>query len=161
MVVTIGFALLYFGANAIEDYLQTDASINPGNSGGPLVNLNGEVIGINTAIYGPGANIGIGFAVPSDMAKPIVRDLVASGKVRRPYLGILMGELTPELQRAMNGPEKGALVQSISSGAPAEKAGLRRGDVITRVDGVVIDNSRDVQKQVLTHGIGDNVDIEV
>ena len=144
-----------------QDFLQTDASINPGNSGGPLINLSGEVIGINTAILGPGANIGIGFAVPSDLARPIVRDLVANGKVRRPFLGIMMAEITPELQRAMHGPEKGALVQNVNPGAPAAKAGIKRGDVIVKVDGVPIEGSRDVQKQVLTHGIGDTINLEI
>lgn len=144
-----------------QDFLQTDASINPGNSGGPLVNLSGEVIGINTAILGPGGNIGIGFAVPSDMAKPIVSELLTSGKVHRPYLGISMQQYESEMAKAMGAPEKGALVQSLSAGGPADKAGIRRGDVITKVDGKPISNSRDVQRQVLTHRVGDAVALEV
>ncbi len=144
-----------------QDFLQTDASINPGNSGGPLVNLAGEVIGINTAILGPGGNIGIGFAVPSDMAKPIVSELLTSGKVHRPYLGISMQPYEPDLAKAMGGPERGALVQGLSSGGPAEKAGIRRGDIITKVDGKPIINSRDVQRQVLTHRVGDSVSLEL
>ncbi|MCS6914445.1 MAG: PDZ domain-containing protein [Myxococcales bacterium] len=144
-----------------QDFLQTDASINPGNSGGPLVNLAGEVIGINTAILGPGGNIGIGFAVPSDMAKPIMRELIATGKVRRPFLGISMQEYNPDLARAMGGPEKGALVQGLTPGGPAEKAGVKRGDVITAVDGKKVDSSRDVQRQVLSRNVGDTVVLNV
>lgn len=145
------------GTRYYQDFLQTDASINPGNSGGPLVNLNGEVIGINTAILGPGGNIGIGFAVPSDMAKPVVKELIQNGKVRRPYLGISMQELTQDMAKAWGGPEKGALVQSLTQGAPAEKAGVKRGDIIIKVDGKPVLNSRDVQRQVLTRRVGDNI----
>lgn len=144
-----------------QDFLQTDASINPGNSGGPLVNLSGEVIGINTAILGPGGNIGIGFAVPSDLAKPIVKDLISTGKVRRPYLGISMQEMQQDMARALGGPEKGALVQGLTSGGPAEKAGVRRGDIIVKVDGKPINSSRDVQRQVLQRRVGDGVALEL
>jgi len=144
-----------------QDFLQTDASINPGNSGGPLVNLYGEVIGINTAILGPGGNIGIGFAVPSDMAKPVVKDLITSGKVRRPYLGISMQEMQQDMAKAMGGPEKGALVQGLTPSGPAEKAGVHRGDIIVKVDGKQINNSRDVQRQVLQRRVGDPVALEI
>ncbi|HRI52400.1 MAG TPA: Do family serine endopeptidase, partial [Pseudomonadota bacterium] len=144
-----------------QDFLQTDASINPGNSGGPLVNLNGEVIGINTAILGPGGNIGIGFAVPSDLARPVVKDLIASGKVRRPYLGISMQEMHQDMAKALGGPEKGALVQALTPGGPAEKAGVKRGDIIVKVDSKAINNSRDVQRQVLQRRVGDAVALEV
>lgn len=144
-----------------QDFLQTDASINPGNSGGPLVNLNGEVIGINTAILGPGGNIGIGFAVPSDMAKPVVKELIQTGKVRRPYLGISMQELTSDMAKAMGGPDKGALVQALTPGAPADKAGVKRGDIIIKVDGKPIKNSREVQRQVLSRRVGDPVSLEL
>lgn len=144
-----------------QDFLQTDASINPGNSGGPLVNLNGEVIGINTAILGPGGNIGIGFAVPSDMAKPIARELIASGKVKRPFLGISMQPYTSDMAKAMGAPEKGALVGQLTNGAPAEKAGVRRGDVIVKVDGKSVGSSRDVQRYVLARRVGDTIGLEV
>lgn len=144
-----------------QDFLQTDASINPGNSGGPLVSLDGEVIGINTAIYGPGANIGIGFAVPSDMAKPIVKDLIATGKVRRPFLGITMQPFSEDMARAMGGPQKGALVQGLQAGGPADKAGVRRGDIIVRVDGKPVTDSRDVQKMVLQRKVGDPISLEL
>lgn len=144
-----------------QDFLQTDASINPGNSGGPLVSMSGEVIGINTAILGPGGNIGIGFAVPSDMAKPIVRELIAGGRVHRPYLGISMQPYTSEMAQAMRGPAKGALVQSLVAGGPAEKAGVKRGDIIVKVDGKPISESRDVQRQVLSRHVGDSVALEL
>lgn len=148
-------------AGNYQDFLQTDASINPGNSGGPLVNLNGEVIGINTAILGPGGNIGIGFAVPSDMAKPIARELIASGKVRRPFLGISMQAYTTDMAKAMGSPEKGALVGQLTPGAPAEKAGVRRGDVIMKVDGKPVLSSRDVQRYVLARRVGDSINLEL
>ena len=150
-----------FQSGQYEDFLQTDASINPGNSGGPLVNLDGEVIGINTMIAGIGT--GIGFAVPSTMAKPIVDQLISGGKVRRPYLGILMQDVTPELQKTLGGqaPDKGALVSQIQAGSPAEKAGVKPGDVIVSVDGVGVDGSKAVQRQVLTKKIGQKLDVNV
>jgi len=150
------------GKTQYEDFLQTDASINPGNSGGPLVNVDGEVIGINTAILGPGGNIGIGFAVPTSMAKPIAEQLIANGKVRRPYLGILMQDLTPELSKSMGkAPEKGALVSNIQPGSPADKAGVKAGDVIVSVDGKPVDGSKAVQRTVLTKKIGQKIDVAV
>src|SRR4030095_4305780 len=128
-----------------QDFLQTDASINPGNSGGPLVNLDGEVIGINTMIAGIGT--GIGFAVPSSMGKPIADSLIHGGKVRGPYIGIRMQELTPDLAKTMGkgAPERGALVGEVQSGSPAEKAGIKPGDVITNVEGESIKDTRTVQ----------------
>jgi serine protease Do len=144
-----------------QDFLQTDASINPGNSGGPLVNLNGELIGINTAIYGPGGNIGIGFAVPSTMARPIAQELMAHGKVKRPYLGITMQEMSQDMAKALGAPGKGVLVQGLSKGAPAEKTGVRRGDVILSVDGKPVKDGHEVQRQVLSHRIGDNIALEL
>jgi serine protease Do len=150
------------GKTQYEDFLQTDASINPGNSGGPLVNVDGEVIGINTAILGPGGNIGIGFAVPTSMAKPIAEQLIANGKVRRPYLGILMQDLTPELAKSMGkAPEKGALVSNIQPGSPADKAGVKAGDIIVAVDGQPVDGSKAVQRTVLTKKIGQKIDLAV
>ncbi|HEY7954833.1 MAG TPA: Do family serine endopeptidase [Polyangia bacterium] len=146
-----------------EDFLQTDASINPGNSGGPLVNLNGEVIGINTMIFGPGGNIGIGFAVPSSMFKPIAEQLISTGKVRRPYLGIYMQSVNPELQKSLgkNAPAKGALVSQVAPDSPAQKAGLKPGDVIEKVDGSPMKDSSAVQRTVLTKKIGEKLDLSV
>jgi serine protease Do len=150
-----------FESGRYEDFLQTDASINPGNSGGPLVNLDGEVIGINTMIAGIGT--GIGFAVPTSMARPIIEQLIKTGKVRRPYLGIQMQDVTPELRKSLGekAPDKGALVGQVMHGSPAEKAGVKPGDIITAVDGARVDGSRAVQKDVLSKQIGQKVDLSL
>ena len=133
-----------------EDFLQTDASINPGNSGGPLVNLRGEVIGINTAIISSsGQNAGVGFAIPINMAQRVVRQLVKSGKVTRGYLGVVIQDLTPSLadQFKITGT-KGAVVNQVSKDAPADKAGLKVGDVITRLNGKPVDDTRQLRNLV-------------
>ena len=149
------------GGGQYEDFLQTDAAINPGNSGGPLVSLDGEVIGINTAIRGIGTMIG--FAIPSSMARPIADQLIADGKVRRPYLGILMQDLTPELSMGLGAgaPMKGALVGQVEPTSPAARAGVQPGDVILAVDGGAIDGSKAVQKAVLRKRLGEGVQIKV
>ena len=115
------------GGGHFEDFLQTDASINPGNSGGPLVNLDGEVIGINTMIAGIGT--GIGFSVPSSMFKPVAEQLIQTGKVRRPYIGIRMQDVTPEMAKGLgkNAPEKGALVASVEPGIAGRQGGRQGG----------------------------------
>ncbi len=148
-----------FEAGQYEDFLQTDASINPGNSGGPLVNIDGEVVGINTMIAGIGT--GIGFAVASSMAKPIAQQLIEHGKVRRPYVGILMQEVTPELQKSLgpNAPQKGALVTEVKSGSPADKAGVKVGDVVVSVAGAPTASPHDVQRAVLGKQVGERVDL--
>jgi serine protease Do len=148
-----------FGKNQYEDFLQTDASINPGNSGGPLVSLDGEVIGINTMIAGIGT--GIGFSVPSSMARTIADQLIHGGKVRRPFLGIQMQTVTPEMQRTLgaNAPDRGAIVAQIVPDSPAAKAGLRDRDVITSIDGKNVDGSQAVQRTVLTKSIGQKVNL--
>jgi Do/DeqQ family serine protease len=119
-----------------QDFIQTDASINPGNSGGPLVDINGELIGINTAIRSPvGANVGIGFATPVNLAKRIYNELVTKGKITRGYLGVAPQEITQEMRDAMNLSESGGvLIRDVVSGTPADKAGLKPGDVITKFD---------------------------
>jgi serine protease Do len=144
-----------------EDYLQTDAAINPGNSGGPLVSLDGEVIGINTAIKGIGTMIG--FAIPSSMAKPIVEQLIATGHVRRPYLGILMQDVTPELQKGLGrgAPAKGALVGQVEASSPAARSGLQPGDVIESVDGLAVEGSKAVQKAVLGKHVDQKLQLKV
>lgn len=133
-----------------EDFIQTDASINPGNSGGALVTLNGKLVGINTAILSPaGANVGIGFAVPSSMAATVMNQLIAHGKVERGELGIGIQDLTPELAEALGlGDLRGALIANVVSGSPAEQAGLKTGDVVTATDGRPIGGATDLRNRI-------------
>jgi Do/DeqQ family serine protease len=129
---------------SFEDFLQTDAAINRGNSGGALVNTNGEVIGINSQILSPsGGNIGIGFAIPSNMAKAVMDQLLKTGKVRRGMLGVTVQSVDSDLAASFNLPAaRGAIVTSVQNGSPAERAGLKRGDVITAINKQpVIDNN--------------------
>ncbi|MBF0275631.1 MAG: Do family serine endopeptidase, partial [Nitrospinae bacterium] len=126
------------GSGPYDNYIQTDASINPGNSGGPLFDTKGKVIGINTAIFTGGAsagNIGIGFAIPINMAKSIVEDLKTTGHVTRGYLGVMIQKVTDEIAESLGlSTPEGALVAEVVDGAPADKAGLRRGDVIVALN---------------------------
>lgn len=133
-----------------EDFIQTDAAINPGNSGGALVNVKGELIGINTAIFSTsGGYQGIGFAVPSNMAKAVMENLIKYGRVIRGWLGISIQVLTPELAKNLNiKTEKGVLVGDVVEGSPAEKAGIQRGDVITEYDGKPIEEPRQLRNLV-------------
>jgi serine protease Do len=125
------------GINDYEDFIQTDAAINPGNSGGPLVNLDGEVVGINTAIFSrSGGYMGVGFAIPSNLAKAIANQLIEHGEVTRGYLGIVIQQLTPDLAESFDiDSGKGILVAQVSEDSPAEEAGLRQGDVIVEYRG--------------------------
>ncbi len=148
------------GANEIEDYLQTDASINPGNSGGPLVDLQGRVLGINTMIIGRGS--GIGFAIPSEIAQRVARQLIESGSVKRAWLGVSFQEITPELAAHFGGTlEGGALINGIVPQGPAERAGLQAGDVITAIGDVKIREGHDLLRTVLRHGVGERLSLEV
>ncbi len=148
------------GANEIEDYLQTDASINPGNSGGPLVDLEGHVLGINTMIIGRGS--GIGFAIPSDIARRVANQLIKHGEVKRAWLGVSFQELTPELAAHFGGKvEGGALIGSVVTGGPADQAGLTAGDVVVAIDGQSIRQGHDLLRTVLSHGIGERVRVDV
>jgi len=125
------------GINDYEDFIQTDAAINPGNSGGPLVNLDGEVTGMNTAIFSrSGGYMGVGFAIPSNLVSSVANQLIEGGKVTRGYLGIVIQQLTPELAESFGlGQQKGILVAEVAEGSPAEKGGLRQADVITSFEG--------------------------
>jgi serine protease Do len=133
-----------------DDFLQTDAAINPGNSGGPLVNMAGEVVGINSAILSrSGGNVGIGFAIPANMARRIYTELVAKGKITRGWLGVSIQPLTPELAKGFGLKEpKGVLLSDVIADSPAERAGLQAGDIITEFDGKKVDNPGDLQKVV-------------
>jgi len=136
----------HIGQGPYDNFIQTDASINPGNSGGPLINLRGEVIGINTAIFSrTGGNIGIGFAIPINLVKELLPQLRGKGKVTRGYLGVLIQKVTPEIAESL-GMEKasGALVANVSKDGPADKAGVKVGDVIVEFDGKEIKDSGDL-----------------
>jgi serine protease Do len=144
------------GTGTYEDFLQTDASINPGNSGGPLCNIEGEVIGVNAMIIQPGQ--GIGFAIPINLARKIMLELIKEGKVVRPWIGIGLQDLTPELMKAFNTEEKeGAVISQVYEGSPAEKAGLKVGDIVVDIDGTKIKNSQDVVREVLKKEVGRKV----
>lgn len=148
------------GTGTYEDFIQTDASINPGNSGGPLVNIDGEVVGINVMIIQPGQ--GIGFAIPINLAKTIMMALINQGKVVRPWLGIGLQDLTPELIASFKLENKeGALIGQVFEGSPAEKAGLKLGDIITEIDEVKIKNSQDVVHEVLKKQVGQKVKMKI
>jgi len=148
------------GMNAIEDYLQTDASINPGNSGGPLCNLLGDVLGINTMIVGRGQ--GIGFAVPSNMAQRVANQILKAGRVSRAWLGLGVQDLTPELAVAMRlPPEAGALVNNVAPEGPAYKANLRPGDVIAAVAGHAVHDGHDLVRETIAREVGQPVDLEI
>jgi serine protease Do len=151
------------GIEGFEDFIQTDASINPGNSGGALVDLQGNLIGINTAILAPnGGNIGIGFAIPSDMAKAIMEQLIKYGSVGRGVAGIMMQSLTPELAQAIGEPNaKGALISQVSKNSPASKAGLCVGDVIMKINGSSVTTAGQVKNAIGLLRAGSNVNLEL
>ncbi len=147
------------GIHGYEDYIQTDAPINPGNSGGALVNFDGELIGINTAIIGPtGGNIGIGFAIPVDMALKVMRQLVAFGEVRRGELGVVLQDLNEDLQEALDlSTNRGAVVTQVVDDSPADAAGLEPGDVIVQVDGKAANSAAAVRNAIGLTPAGDTV----
>ncbi len=148
------------GSGPYDDFIQTDASINPGNSGGPLINMKGEVVGINTAIYASGQ--GIGFAIPIDMAKTIVPQLEEKGAVTRGWLGIGIQEMTPNLGKAFGLKDKeGVLVADVFKDTPAEKAGIERGDIILQFDGTEIAESKDLPRIVASTPVGKSVTVKL
>ncbi len=148
------------GIETYEDFIQTDASINPGNSGGPLLNIYGEVIGINTAIIAAGQ--GIGFAIPINMAKNIINQIIEKGKIERSWLGVGIQKLTPELAESMNIKIKeGVLVNRVYENSPAEKAGLKEGDVIIECNGRKLEDPSDLQKIVISVPVGSNLELKV
>jgi Do/DeqQ family serine protease len=148
------------GTGTYEDFIQTDASINPGNSGGPLINIDGEVIGINAMIIQPGT--GIGFAIPVNMAKQILTDLIQQGKVVRPWLGISVQDLTPEMMEHFKVKEKeGVLVGQVYSGTGAEKAGMVSGDIIKSLDDKPVKNVNELVREILKKKVGQKVKVGI
>ncbi|HSB73938.1 MAG TPA: Do family serine endopeptidase [Candidatus Methylomirabilis sp.] len=147
------------GAGAFDDYIQTDASVNPGNSGGPLLNMRGEVIGINTAVI---PNRRVAFAIPINLAKTLLPDLQAKGRVAWGFLGVSIQDLNKELASALGVQDaKGALVNNVISGQPAETAGIKRGDVIVQFDGKPVSNVRALQRAVSFTPVGKQVQLQV
>ncbi|WP_354622722.1 Do family serine endopeptidase [Psychromonas sp. MME2] len=152
------------GLEGYENFIQTDASINPGNSGGALVNLAGELVGINTAIIAPaGGNVGIGFAIPSNMAKASMVQILAHGEVRRGQIGVAIQDITPDLRDAfaLENGQAGVLISDVAKGMPAEKAGLRAGDVIVMVDGKNTTSTGQLRSLIGVKNIGDSVQVTI
>jgi len=143
-----------------ENFIQTDASINPGNSGGPLVNIHGEVIGINTAIVAGGQ--GIGFAIPVDIARHIINSLIKHGKVTHAWLGIYIQDIDDTLAKHFKvNPKSGVLVADVMNNSPAEKAGIKRGDIITKVNEKKVSTPSDLQSEILEKDVGEKVEVAV
>jgi serine protease Do len=141
-----------YGSLPLVDLIQTDAAINPGNSGGALVNYTGQVLGINTMIYSTsGSNAGIGFAIPSDTALNIAKQLIENGVAKTPFIGIEMGENTTDI--------KGVYIKSVTTGYPAQKAGIKAGDIITTFDGTAVESPIELFSQIIRHNVGDKVTI--
>ena len=151
------------GAGPFDDFIQTDASINPGNSGGPLIDMDGRVVGLNTAIFSrTGGSIGIGFAIPINLVRQIATQLKENKRVVRGWLGVATQDITPDLARVF-GLEStdGAVISDIYRGGPAHTAGIRRGDVIVGLDGKKVKTSREVSRWVAETRVGDTVTVEV
>jgi serine protease Do len=154
----------------LQDFIQTDASINPGNSGGALINARGQLIGMNTMILtgggagfgGEAGNVGIGFAVPSNMARQVLDQLVKNGKVSRGYMGVSLQGMSPELASQFGlKSDHGAIVGDVTPGKPGEKAGLKSGDVIVKIDGEEVKDSNDLTMKVTSHAPGSTVSLDV
>ncbi len=153
----------HMGITDYEDFIQTDAAINPGNSGGALVNLRGQLVGINTAILSrTGGSQGIGFAIPSDMAEPIMQALLDHGEVRRGWLGVAIQDLNPDLAAGLGlDLQQGVLISDVTAKSPAAKAGLRRGDVVKELQGEPVQNTADLRNRIAAMGPGATADLVV
>jgi Do/DeqQ family serine protease len=151
------------GIEGYEDFIQTDASINPGNSGGALVDLRGNLVGINTAILAPGGgNIGIGFAVPINMARKVMDQLIRYGEVKRGRIGVTIQDLTPDLAQAMNTTRtNGAVIAKVAPDSPAQQAGLKTGDLVIDADGVAVKSGTQLRNLIGLTRIGDEVKLTV
>lgn len=162
--IVSGLQRTNLGIEGYENFIQTDAPINPGNSGGALANLQGQLIGINTAIFSPdgGGNVGIGFAVPSDVVRSVMTQIIKYGSVRRGLLGILLQPLTPTLAEAMNiSSLKGALIAQVSPNSPADRAGLKAGDLIVKLNGEAITEAPQVTNIIGLLRVSSKIDMEV
>jgi serine protease Do len=151
------------GGGAYDRYIQTDASINQGNSGGPLFDLSGNVIGVNTAIFSPtGGNVGVGFAIPAELAKPVIDQLRATGKVRRGYLGVQIQNMTPAIAASLGLPkDRGEIVAAVEPSGPARAAGIQQGDVVMKVAGQDVSPDNSLSYIVANTPIGTKVPVEV
>jgi serine protease Do len=151
------------GIEDYEDFIQTDAAINPGNSGGALINTSGQLIGVNTAILSrAGGNQGVGFAVPSNLARAVMNQLLRNGKVARGYLGVMIQPVTSEISKAFNLPDaRGALIGEVAPDGPAAKAGLAQGDVITELNGQHVDDSRELRLKISQLAPGSSVKLKL
>ncbi|HCO38632.1 MAG TPA: serine protease, partial [Aquificaceae bacterium] len=146
------------GITQYESFIQTDAAINPGNSGGPLVNIKGEVIGINTAILAEGQ--GLGFAIPINLAKWVADQLIEKGKVVRGWLGVVIQDITPEMAENL-GIKEGVIIAQVMPGSPADKAGLRVGDIVVEIDGQKVNEVRELQFKIMRTPPGKEVNMKV
>ena len=150
------------GLTRYEDYIQTDASINQGNSGGPLFNMNGDVIGINTAILGRSGSIGIGFAIPSNSAKQVIDQLIKFGETKRGWLGVRIQDVTKEIADVENlGEPRGALVASVAENSPSDKAGVKAGDIIIEFNGEKINEMKELPIIVARTEVGKKVKVKI
>ncbi len=151
------------GSGPYDDYIQVDAAVNRGNSGGPTFDLNGQVVGINTAIFSPsGGNVGIAFAIPASTAKDVIADLMKDGKVARGWLGVQIQPVTKDIADSLGLKEaSGALVVAPQEGSPGQKAGIKEGDVITAVNGAPVKDARDLAKRVAAFGPNTKVDVDL
>jgi Do/DeqQ family serine protease len=151
------------GIEGYEDFIQTDAAINPGNSGGPLVDLQGRIIGINTAIEAPsGGNVGIGFAVPINIARQVMEQLINHGEIKRGRIGVAIQDLSPDVAQALGTAyTQGAVIAKVEPGSAAERAGLRTSDLVVAVNGIPIHNGAELKNHVVLAKIGDEVNLTV
>ncbi len=150
------------GLSRYEDYIQTDASINSGNSGGPLFDMNGDVVGINTAILGQSGSIGIGFSIPSNSAKKVISQLIKFGETKRGWLGVRIQNVTKEIAEVENLDEpRGALVASVADGSPSDKGGIKSGDIILEFDGKKINEMKELPKIVAETDVGTTVNVKI
>lgn len=149
------------GVASYEDFIQTDAAINFGNSGGPLLNLDGEAVGINTAIIGPGGNVGIGLAIPINMAKAVQEQLLDTGKVVRGFLGVGIRDFDPEMAELLDQKGPGVIIQEVTEGSAAEEAGIKAYDIVVELEGEPVDNANDFRNRVAMYKPGTKIKIVV